>query len=258
LSVPILVHHVVEGPPAAPAVVLSNSLGTALGIWDAQASTLARHFRVVRYDHRGHGQSPVPPAPYDIHDLGRDLVMLLDHLRIDRAHLCGLSLGGMVAMWMAVNAPDRVDRLVLCCTSAKLGPPERWAQRAAVVRRGGTEAVADAVVGRWLTPAFAARRPDEVARLRAMLAASPSPGYAASCGAIERMDLEADLPRIRASTLVVVGDADPSIPPDHGRRIAAAIPNSRLEALAGAHLVNVEHPEEVTALLMDHLTAPAT
>ncbi len=253
MSAPILVHHVVEGPPDAPAVVLSNSLGTSLGMWDAQASALRRRFRVVRYDHRGHGASPVPRGPYGIADLGSDLVKLLDHLEIERAHICGLSLGGMVAMWVAINAPGRVDRLVLCCTSAKLGPPERWAKRAALVRRRGTEAVADAVVGRWFTPGFARRRPDEVARLREMLVATPSRGYAACCGAIERLDLEPDLPAIRAETLVVVADADPSIPPEHGRRIAGAVPRARLEALPGAHLVNVERPREVTALLVGHL-----
>jgi 3-oxoadipate enol-lactonase len=197
----------------------------------------------------------VPRGPYDIADLGADFVKLLDHLQVERAHVCGLSLGGMVAMWVAIHAPDRIERLALCCTSARLGPPERWAKRAALVRRRGTEAVADAIVGRWFTPAFARRRPEEVARMRAMLAATPSRGYAACCGAIEQMDLEPYLPSIRAQTLVVVADADPSIPPEHGQRIARAIPNARLASLHGAHLVNVERPREVIALLFDHLAA---
>jgi 3-oxoadipate enol-lactonase len=250
----ILVHHVVDGPADAPVVVLSNSLGSTLAMWDPQVRELSKRFRVVRYDLRGHGASPVPPGPYEIEDLGHDMVTLLDHLEVDRAHVCGLSLGGMVAMWVGANAPDRVDRLVLCCTSAKLGPPERWAKRAAIVRRQGTAAVADAVVGRWFTRAFAPRHPELVAAMRAMIASTPPEGYAACCQAIERMDLESSLPSMAAPTLVVVAAEDPSIPPDHGRRIAAAIPGARLAIVEdAAHLANVERPDEITRLMLDHL-----
>jgi 3-oxoadipate enol-lactonase len=254
VSPSILVHHVVEGPPDAPAVVLSNSLGSSLAMWDPQVPALSRRFRVVRYDHRGHGASPVPAGPYEIADLGGDLVKLLDHLGIDRAHVCGLSLGGMAATWLAANAPERVDRLVLCCTSAKLGPPQKWATRAELVRREGTAAVADLVVGRWFTSGFAARRPELVAAMRAMFVSTPAEGYAAACQAIARMDLEQSLPSISAPTLVVVAAADPSIPAEHGRRIADAIPDACLMTVEdAAHLANVERPDEITRLILGHL-----
>ena len=234
--------------------MLSNSLGTTLEMWDAQAGVLARGRRVLRYDMRGHGRSPVPGAPYAIADLGADLVALLDRNGIERASLCGVSLGGMASMWMAAHAPERVDRLVLCSTSALMGPPETWTERAAFVRRSGMGAVADSVVARWFTPGFAATAPDVVAGIRAQLAATPPEGYAACCEAIRAMDLRADLPSISAPTLVIAAEGDPSTPPVHARTIAALIPGARLEVLdRGSHLVNVEAPELVTPLVTTHL-----
>jgi 3-oxoadipate enol-lactonase len=226
-------------------------------IWDAQAVELARTRRVLRYDTRGHGRSPVPPPPYDLADLGGDVIALLDRYGVERASLCGVSLGGMVSMWLAAHAPDRVDRLVLCSTSALFGPPEIWAERAALVRRSGMEAVAGAVIARWFTPTFAVARPDVIAATRAELLATPAEGYAACCGAIERMDLRADLSSIRAPTLVIAARDDPSTPPQHAEVIAAGIPGARLVVLErGAHLVNVETPEVVTEVILEHL-APA-
>ncbi len=248
------VHHVLEGPSAAEVVVLSNSLGTAMRMWDPQARALARDRRVVRYDMRGHGRSPVPPAPYAIADLGADLVALLDRHGIERASLCGVSLGGMVSMWVAAHAPERVDRLVVCSTSALLGPPEAWAQRAALVLRDGMEAVAETVLARWFTPGFAAGRPDVVEGVRRQLLRTPPDGYAACCEAIGAMDLRPDLGAIRAPALVISAVDDPSTPPEHGRAIAAAIPGARFAELEqGAHLVNLETPEAVTALVLAHL-----
>ena len=248
------VHHVLEGPAAGAPVVLSNSLGATMRMWDAQAAALAGPRLVLRYDMRGHGGSPVPPPPYDLADLGRDVLALLDLYGIERASLFGVSLGGMVSMWLAAHAPDRVERLVLCSTSALFGPPELWAERAALVHESGMEAVADAVIARWFTPAFAAERPEVVASIRAQLAATPAEGYAACCGAIERMDLRADLPAIRAPTLVIAARDDPSTPPQHARVIAAGIPGARLVVLErGAHLVNVETPDVVTELILGHL-----
>jgi 3-oxoadipate enol-lactonase len=247
-------HHTLAGPEGAEAVVLSNSLGTTLAMWDPQAGALARDRRVLRYDLRGHGRSPVPAAPYSMADLGNDLIGLLDRNGIERASLCGVSLGGMVSMWVAAHAPERVDRLVLCSTSAIMGPPESWTERAALVRREGTAAVADAVVARWFTPAFAAAEPDVVAAIRAQLAATPPEGYAGCCEAIREMDQRPDLPAIAAPTLVIAAEADPSTPPSHARTIAGLIPGARLEVLdRGAHLVNVEAPGVVTPLIADHL-----
>jgi 3-oxoadipate enol-lactonase len=251
----VAVYHAVEGRPDAPAVVLSNSLGATPAMWDPQMPALTQSFRVIRYDHRGHGRSPAPPGPYDIEDLGHDLVALLDRLGVARAHVFGVSIGGMVGMWVAAHAPDRVDRLVLCSTSSRLGPPEAWAERAATVRAKGTAAVADAVVARWFTPAYAARNPGTVAEMRAMLAATPAEGYAACCGAVERMDLRADLGAIRAPTLVIAGADDPATPPSQAERIADGITGSRLVVIEdAAHLVNVEQVDAVDRLVIDHLS----
>jgi 3-oxoadipate enol-lactonase len=248
------VHHTFAGPEGGEVVVLSNSLGTTLEMWDAQAGVLARGRRVLRYDMRGHGRSPVPDAPYAIADLGADLVALLDRNGIERASLWGVSLGGMASMWVAAHAPERVDRLVLCSTSALMGPPETWTERAALVRQSGMGAVADSVVARWFTPGFAATAPDVVAGIRAQLAATPPEGYAACCEAIRAMDLRPDLPSISAPTLVIAAEGDPSTPPVHARTIAALIPGARLEVLdRGSHLVNVEAPELVTPLVTTHL-----
>jgi 3-oxoadipate enol-lactonase len=247
-------HHTFAGPEEAGVVVLSNSLGTTLEMWDPQTGALARDRRVLRYDLRGHGRSPVPAAPYSIADLGADLIGLLDRNGIERASLCGVSLGGMVSMWVAAHAPERVDRLVLCSTSAIMGPPESWTQRAALVRREGTVAVADTVVARWFTPAFAEAEPDVVAGIRDQLAATPSEGYAGCCEAIREMDQRPDLPAIRAPTLVIAAEGDPSTPPSHARTIAGLIPGARLELLGrGAHLLNVEAPDLVTPLMAAHL-----
>jgi 3-oxoadipate enol-lactonase len=247
-------HHTFAGPQDAGVVVLSNSLGTTLAMWEPQAAALARGHRVLRYDLRGHGDSSVPEAPYSIADLGSDLLALLDRTGIARASLFGVSLGGMVSMWVAAHAPERVDRLILCSTSAVMGPPESWTERAALVRREGTAAVADAVVARWFTRAFAAAQPDVVARIRGQLAATPAEGYAGCCEAIREMDQRPDLPAIAAPTLVIAAEGDPSTPPAHARTIAGLIPGARLEVLdRGAHLVNVEAPDVVNPLVLAHL-----
>ena len=246
--------HTLDGPDGAPVVVLSNSLGSTPAMWDPQFHALAERLRVVRYDHRGHGASPVPPGPYELDDLGADVLALLDRLGLERVFWCGLSLGGMVGMWMAIHAPERIDRLVLCCTSAKLGPPEMWADRAATVREHGVDAVADAGIERWLSPAFIAREPEIAARTRAMLASTPAEGYAACCGVIERMDQTARLGEIRAPTLVIAASDDPATPPEHGELIASSVPEARLEIVANArHLATIEQPQAMTDLIVGHL-----
>jgi 3-oxoadipate enol-lactonase len=218
---------------------------------------VGRRFRLVRFDHRGHGRSPVPPGPYEIEDLARDVLALFDALEIERASYCGLSIGGMVGMWLGANAAERIERLVLLCTSAHLPPASGWQERAAAVREAGTvEVIADAVVERWLTPGFAAEHPELRAELRAMLVATDPEGYAASCGAIERMDLRAELARISAPTLVVSGADDPATPPEHQALIAEAIPGARLATVApAAHLAAVERPDAVNELIATHVGA---
>ena len=255
MSEAVALHHEVTGPDEGNVVLLGSSLGTTLEMWDAQAGPLSERFRVVRFDHRGHGRSPAPRGAYAIADLGGDVLGLLDTLGVARASYCGISIGGMVGMWLGSHAPERIDRLVLLCTAAQL-PSEPWAERAAVVEEaGGTEVVADTVVARWLTPEYARAHPGALAALRAMLVATPPAGYAACCRAIERMDLRADLARIRAPTLVVAAAQDLATPPEHPERIAAAIAGARLEVLSpSAHIAAVERADDVTRLIGEHLS----
>jgi 3-oxoadipate enol-lactonase len=247
-------HHRVDGPPEAPAVVLSGSLGTELSIWESQAAALGQRFRVLRYDLRGHGQSAVPPGPYAMSDLGEDLLALIDELGTERVSLCGLSIGGMVSMWIAANAPERVTRLVLCCTSAYLGPESGYGERAAVVRKGGIEPIADAVLARWFTPPFARENPSLVRGMRDRLCATPAEGYAGCCEAIDGMDLRGALGSIRAPTLVIAGEQDPATPPDHGRAIAETVEDAEFAMLPdAAHLAPVEQAEAATTLILNFL-----
>jgi 3-oxoadipate enol-lactonase len=243
-----------DGLSRAPAVLLGGSLGTELAMWQPQLPTLSERFCVVRYDHRGHGGSPAPPGPYTLDELGGDVLALLDRLELERVRYCGLSLGGMIGMWLAINAPARIERLALICTSAHLPPAQGWIQRAATVRGAGSpDAVADAVIARWFTEPFRAERPDVVAHHRAMIAATSAEGYAGCCEAIAVMDLRPGLAGIRAPALVIAGAQDPSTPPEHARAIAAGVPGSRLEILdPAAHLSSVERAAEVTRLIVDH------
>ena len=250
----VALHHLLEGPEDAPVVVLANSLGTTLRVWDDQAPALQARFRLLRYDHRGHGGSPVPPGPYEIEDLGRDVLALLDRLDIERVSFCGLSIGGMVGMWLASEAPGRIERLVLCCTSALLGSPDMWSERAAKVRKNGLDAIAETVVERWFTPAFRESRPAALEWAGRMLLGIPAEGYAGCCEAIRDMDLRSRLGEIQAPTLVIAGADDPAIPLDHAELIRDSIPDARLLVIPrAAHLANVEQPETVTRAILDHL-----
>jgi 3-oxoadipate enol-lactonase len=241
-------------PEDAPAIVFTGSLGTDLTMWQTQAERLGEHFRTLRYDIRGHGASPVPDPPYSISDLGSDLVALLDRLGIERASLCGLSIGGMLSMWVAAHHPERVERLVLCCTSAQLGPPEAWYERVAAVRAGGIESIADAVLARWFTPDFASKHPELIAQMRARLIATPREGYIGCCEAIAAMDLTGDLPQVTAPTLVLAGEQDLATPPEHGRRIAELIPGARFQTISpAAHIAAVERPDLTTAIILRFL-----
>jgi 3-oxoadipate enol-lactonase len=247
------VHFEVSGVDGAPVVVLSNSLGTTLHMWDDQVAVLSEHFQVLRYDQRGHGKSPVPQGPYAVPELGADLLRLLDRLELDRVHYAGLSLGGMTGMWLAAHAPERIDRLALLCTSAYLPPAEGWHDRAKTVRAAGTVAVADASLRRWFTPEWLAAHPDTGAKFHQMISGLAAEGYAGCAEAIATMDERADLAAITAPALVIAGIDDPATPPDHGERIAAGIAGARLEVLDHArHLANVERADTVTSLLLEH------
>ena len=244
----------VDGSPGAPVLVLSHALGLSLGMWDPQVESLSRTFRVLRYDHRGHGGSPVPAGPYRIEDLGRDLLHLFDRLSLERMSFCGLSIGGMVGIWVASNAPERIDRLVLCCTAARMLRPDDFAARARTVREHGMEAIVDSLIGRWFTPSFPASHPDAVARIQAILLSTPQEGYAGACEAIAQMDLRDDLPRITAPALVIGAEKDQSTPPEKSREIAQRIPAAELVIVPNAaHIANIEQPEVITDRILAHL-----
>ena len=247
-------HHVVDGDPGAPAVVLASSLGTTHAMWEPQVGPLRERFRVIRCDRRGHGRSPAVPGPTTIEDLGRDLVELLDALDLERVSFCGLSLGGLEGMWLALRAPERVEGLVLACTSSSFAPRETWIERAATVRAEGLESIADATMDRWFSASFRDVEPGVVERFREMLVSTTPEGYVACCDVLADTDLTGDLERIRAPTLVVTGSEDPTITPARGDELAGAIPGARHVVVGGAaHLANVDRPEAFTSALVDHL-----
>ncbi len=246
-------HYQLEGDSEAPVLVLSNSLGTTLDMWSPQMPALLEHFRVLRYDTRGHGQSEVTPGPYTIAQLGADVVSLIDHLKITRAHFCGLSMGGMTGMWLGIHAADRIDKLVLCNTSAAIGVPEMWNARIAQVRQDGMQSVIPAVLQRWFTDDFLSHAPTQVERVKAMLAATSIEGYVANCAAVRDMDQRAELGRIKRPTLVIAGRHDTSTPPEHGEFIAKAITGARYVELNAAHLSNWEVAQSFTQHLLDFL-----
>ena len=237
-------------------MILGNSLGTNLSMWEPQLAALSRSFRVITYDQRGHGESPVPPGPYAISQLGEDVIALIDHLGIERASYVGLSIGGMAGIWLGANAPSRLHRLVLMCTSAHAPPASRWRERVAAVRdAGNTAVIADAVVERWFTPAWSAAHPDRVAAHRAMIAATDPGGYSACCEAIAEMDLRDTLPSVSVPTLVISAAQDLALPPEHQRLIADSIPGARFESITdAAHIASAEQPDAVNRLIEEHLS----
>lgn len=249
----VALHHELTELRDGGPVLLLNSLGSTTAMWAPQVRDLAEEFQLITCDTRGHGESPVPPPPYDIDDLVDDVVALLDNLGLERAYVAGLSLGGMMALRLAVRHPERVDRLALLCTSAYTGDPTPWLERAATVRANGTGAVADMVVARWLTPEHTAADPATVEDLKAMIASTPPDGYAACCEAIAKVDQRADLGAVTAPTLVISADDDPSLPPPQQQVIADGIAGSRLVQIPNCmHLATIDQPEAVTSALREH------
>lgn len=242
-----------DGTSDGPPLLLGSSLGTTREMWAPGLDALAE-FRIVRFDHLGHGESQVPDGPYTMEQLAGAVLELMDHLGIERASYAGLSLGGAVGQWLAVHHPERIDRLALLATAAYFPDPAGWAERAATVRENGTEAVADMAMTRWFTDGFREQRPAEVAQWREMVAGTPDEGYAGCCEALAGYDVRADLGRIGAPTLAIAGADDPSTSPETMQVIADGVPGCRLEVVEdAAHLVNVAHPDRVGLLLAEHL-----
>lgn len=249
----IRLHYRFDGAADAPVVMLSNSLGTNLAMWDAQVTTLAARYRVLRYDSRGHGNSTVTRDPYTIEQLARDALGLLDHLGLQRIRFCGLSMGGMVGQWLGANAAQRLSQLVLCNTAAKIGTADVWNTRIAAVNKGGMAAVVDGVLARWYSAPFIASAPDAAMATREMLLTTPSAGYVASCAAVRDMDQRDATSRIAVPTLIIAGTHDLVTPPAEGRFLADHIAGAHYVELPAAHLSNIEAPLAFTSALAGFL-----
>lgn len=247
----------IEGREGAPALMLSNSLGTDLHMWDDQAGEFAKHFRVVRYDRRGHGRSGVPKGPYSMERFGRDVVSVLDALGIKKTNWCGLSMGGMVGQWLGANAPDRVEKLILSNTNYFYADKAPWNDRIKFVREKGLSELVGPNMERWFTKDFRARAPQTVARMTETFVATNRDGYIACCEAIMTMDFTASNPRITAPTLVIVGAHDPATPPPFGEAIQKQIPKARLASIDAAHIANVEQPKAYIDTVLNFLRAQA-
>jgi 3-oxoadipate enol-lactonase len=243
----------VDGPERAPVLMLSNSLGTTLAMWEGQVEPFTKHFRLVRYDRRGHGKSGCPKGPYTMERLGRDVLAILDGLGIKKTNWCGLSMGGMVGQWLGANAPERVERLVLTNTSSYFPDKAAWNDRLKLVREKGVASFAAANMERWFTKGFLERSPEAVAPIREMFAATALEGYIACGEAVRDMDHRALLPKITAPTLVIAGRHDPATPLEANEYIKNQIPGAKLAVLDAAHMSNVEQRDGYTAAVLGFL-----
>jgi 3-oxoadipate enol-lactonase len=234
------IYYELEGPSGSPVLVFSNSLGTNHSLWDPQVSEFKWKWRVLRYDSLGHGNSSSTPGPYSVELLAKDVLALLDALELNRVNFCGLSLGGMIGMWLGANAPQRLNKLILCNTGAKIGTLENWNNRIETVRKNGMKTVSSAVLERWFTTPFREKAQQQVSNIRSVLEALDPEGYAACCAAVRDFDFRKELDRIRVPTLVIAGAHDPATPPADGRFLADHIPGARYVELNAAHLSNIE------------------
>jgi 3-oxoadipate enol-lactonase len=248
-----------EGQDGAPAVILANPIGTTRAIWDAQARVLREDFRLLRFELRGHGvpeaRSDAPPGPYSMAELGTDVLGLMREHGVTAAAYCGISIGGMIGLWLAAHAPERISSLVVCCTAITPMPSRQaWLDRAALVRSEGMAAIAEMMPSRWFTPDFIAREPAAVALVLDMLRGTDPGGYAGCGEAIAGMDLRQALGAIKAPTLIIAGAEDPAAPPWQAAMTATGIAGSRLRVIRGAsHLAPYQTPGPVTAAIRSHL-----
>jgi 3-oxoadipate enol-lactonase len=248
------IHYALSGPATSPVLMLSNSLGTNFSMWDPQLTDFEKHFCVLRYDTRGHGRSAVTPGPYSFEQLGGDVVALLDALKIESVCFCGLSMGGMTAMWLGLHAASQVRKLIICSASAKFGTAELWEKRMASVRQRGMKGIAMQVVERWYTPEFRASAPETTQATLQMLEATSAEGYLACCGALRDADFRETIHAIRTPTLILTGAKDPAAPPADGKYLSSTIPSARYAELDAAHISNVEVPSEFTREVMSFLS----
>jgi 3-oxoadipate enol-lactonase len=247
------IDYSVAGASTAPTILFINSIATTRELWAQQVPRLSRSFRVITYDARGHGFTPPTAGDYTIEQLGRDALAILSDAGVEAAHVCGISLGGITAMWLGVHAPRRVKSLVLANTAARIGSLEMWTERIAFVRQQGMATLADMTMPRWFTEDFRARDPQTVEQFRAMVAASPREGYLSCCAALRDEDLREAISAIGCPVLCVAGSSDPATPPEALQFIHERIASSRLVTLDAAHLTNVEQHEAFNIELMGFL-----
>jgi 3-oxoadipate enol-lactonase len=243
----------VDGAEGAPVLMLSNSLGTNLHMWDDQVPEWSKHFRVVRYDRRGHGKSGVSKGPYSFDRFGRDILAIIDALKIKKINWCGLSMGGMDGQWLGANAPDRVEKLILSNTNFYYADKQPWADRIKFVKEKGLRELVGPNMERWFTADFRARAPQAIARMTEMFVATPADGYIACVEAIRDMDFRASNPRVTTPTLVIVGKHDPATPPAAGEEIQRQIKGAKLAVVDGAHIANLEQPKAYTEIVLNFL-----
>lgn len=250
-----------DGDSSAPPLILSNSLGTTLEMWDPQVDVFARTHRLIRYDTRGHGGSLVTPGPYTFDMLGQDVLALLDALDIEKAAFCGVSMGGHIGLWLGINAGARLDALAVCNSAARIGTTQAWSERAATVRLGGAsamQALSASAPGRWFTDAFVAASPLVVRLAQEGIAGVSPEGYAACCEALATSDLRADIARICTPTLLLAGEFDPVTTISDAAFMHCAIPKSRLGTVPASHLSNLEAPGAFEHAVLQFLASPAS
>jgi|SRR6185369_7617746 len=243
----------VSGREGAPALMLSNSLGTDLHMWDHQAPEFEKHFRLIRWDRRGHGKSGATKGPYNFGLFGRDVINILDTLGIKKTHWCGLSMGGMDGQWLGANAADRMDKLILANTNFYYADKGPWADRSKAVRENGLAHIVGMNMERWFTKGFIQSNPQAIARMTKMFLESNLEGYIACVEAVRDMDFRESNPTITRPTLVIVGKHDPATPPAAGEHIANTIKGAKLVALDAAHISNVEQPKAFTEAALNFL-----
>ena len=247
------IHYALSGPASAPVLVLSSSLGTDFSLWDLQAPEFEKRFRLLRYDMRGHGKSSAPPPPYAVKGLAADVLALADSLSIGRFHFCGLSIGGMIGMALALSAPARLDKLVLSNTAAKIGTLESWNTRIEIVRKQGMAEVSKLIPARWFTPAFQSSHPEAVARTLEVVRSLDPEGYVGGCCAVRDFDARDSVSGISVPTLVISGTHDPAATPADGRFLADRISGARYLELDASHLSNIEAPARYTGEVLAFL-----
>ncbi|MFZ6772154.1 3-oxoadipate enol-lactonase [Undibacterium sp. SXout7W] len=247
--------YVAEGNPEHPAIVFSNSLGTDHRMWQAQAQVLSKEFYVIRYDTRGHGQSASPSGPYQLSQLGQDVLALLDFLGIQKAYFCGLSMGGVTGQWLGIHAGQRLHKLVIANTAARVGTSDGWLSRAATVRADGLDSIADTAAARWFTPAFIKACPEKVAVLSEHLRHESREGYASCCEALAEADLREQISRIQIPTLIIAAQDDLVTTEADARFMQQQIAGSHIVLFSASHISNIEDEQSFTQALSTFLTA---